>query len=577
MNKLLLLGFFGLAWSLPGQATSRGNGAPPSPGGASSPSAADLEQLYLSAPTGKPPSLCIQHVITAARSAHGSRSKVPLKNILSVGTEPLCVDWLILSSDQFQAARKADVKPLLEQAEKAAIMQVKAVAQQEGSSSGTGGSTNVTAKALTSKVLSIATEYGALTQSTNQQTTTASGSVGGVPAALHRQGYFSECTTRILANTPCLRYGVLDQLSRISYSISFPSGAVSSTTVATPAGSPSGTAQQVTTASQNHSVTAFGFKWVAIPTPLSRKAIQATMDEIGKNPNLEAMGKASSSLADIQFDPTFQTWLSAEADALGALADRDASGRSVLDQWEKLGTALVSAMDAVANNPSAETPATVMSSASALATAYNKQLGAEEMANLTQELAQPPVLSVSYDDNRPTGQPSNSVVRAIFQKTFEKKADNTSKPIATLTINGAVSFYNSNQNDVPGAGYLRDSQFAGEIAHDFSANSSALGQLSFTVSSAAYYQFQSSPAILNVTPGAPVDGVTFVGLPSTATKAFASKGNLGLWQLKMSTGSASGFKVPLSVTYSNRTELIAKPTWKAQIGVSYDFDSLFSK
>ena len=45
------------------------------------------------------------------------------------------------------------------------------------------------------------------------------------------------------------------------------------------------------------------------------------------------------------------------------------------DQWEKLGTELVSAMDAVANNPAPGTPATVASSASALAVAYNKQLG----------------------------------------------------------------------------------------------------------------------------------------------------------------------------------------------------------
>ena len=576
-RKTWLLIFFTLAWPLFGQGAATGGSGATASGTSSSPSASELAQLYLSAPTGKPPSICVEHVIAAARAAHGSTSRVSIKNILSIGVEPLCVDWLILSSDQFQSARKADVTPLLEQAEKAAITQVKSLAQQEGSSVSTGGSTNLTAKTLTSKVLSIATEYGALTQSTSQQTTTASGSIGGIPAALHEQGYFSECTTRILADTPCLRSGALDLLSRISYSISFPSGALSSTTVATPAGSSSGTAQQVTTTSQDHSVSAFGFKWVAIRAPLSASRIQTAIDDISKNPALEAMAKASASLADIQFDPTYQAWLSAEADALGTLADRDTSGQAVLNQWEKLGTELVSAMDAVANNPVAGTPATVVSSASALAIAYNKQLGAEEMANVTQQLAQPPILSIAYDNNRPTGQPSNSVVRGIFQKTFEKMSGKTSEQIATLTINGAVSFYNSNQSDVPGAGYLRDVQIAGEIGHDFNVNSSALGQLSFTLSTAGYYQFQSSPAILNVTPGAPVDGVTFVGLPSTATKAFAEKGNLGLWQLKITTGTGSAIKVPLSVTFANRTELITQPTWKAQIGVSYDFDSLLSK
>ena len=42
------------------------------------------------------------------------------------------------------------------------------------------------------------------------------------------------------------------------------------------------------------------------------------------------------------------------------------------------------------------------------------------------------------------------------------------------------------------------------------------------------------------------------------------------------TPPRSGVKVPVSVTYSNRTELIDKPTWRAQIGITYDFDSLFA-
>jgi hypothetical protein len=249
----------------------------------------------------------------------------------------------------------------------------------------------------------------------------------------------------------------------------------------------------------------------------------------------------------------------------------------VLDQWERLGTELVSAMNAVAKNAQPGTASSVVSSAATLASAYNKQLGIEEMANLTQELAQPPILSFSYDDNRPTGQPSNSVIRGIFEKTFEATADKVTKQVATITLNGAVSFYNSDQKDVPGAGFLRDVQLAGEVAHDYSARSSGSGQLDFTLSAAGYYQFQSSPAIFNVTPGEPVSGVTFVGLPTSATKAFAEKGNLGVVQVKMTTGTGSSVKVPISLTYSNRTELIVKPTWKAQIGVSYDFDSLFSK
>jgi hypothetical protein len=113
------------------------------------------------------------------------------------------------------------------------------------------------------------------------------------------------------------------------------------------------------------------------------------------------------------------------------------------------------------------------------------------------------------------------------------------------------------------------------MSHNFSINTQAAGNLILTLSGAFYDQYQSSPAILNVTPGSPVDGVTFSGLPSTATQIYSQKGNVALGQIKLSIGGGSAVTVPLSMTYSNRTELITTPSWKAQIGISYDFDTLF--
>lgn len=271
----------------------------------------------------------------------------------------------------------------------------------------------------------------------------------------------------------------------------------------------------------------------------------------------------------------------------------------ILVAWENMADPLVDAEEKAAADSRLYSDTQIASMLAQFAEAYQIYVNSEWAATIPQQLALPPILSVEYDMNRPTGQPSNSVVKGIYQKSFLPKAmkktaasgssvapapastgntkaasSTTPKPILTLTVNGAVSFYNSNQSDVPGAGYLRDGQFAAEIGHDFSINSSSLGQLNFTLSTAGYYQYQRSPAILDVTPGAPVDGVTFVGLPSTATKVFGEAGNIGLWQLKLTSGSGSSVKVPFSVTYSNRTELITKPTWGAQIGISYDFDSL---
>ena len=198
--------------------------------------------------------------------------------------------------------------------------------------------------------------------------------------------------------------------------------------------------------------------------------------------------------------------------------------------------------------------------------AYNAYLGTEESTG--DQIAIPPILSFEYDNNRPASAPSNSVIlRGIFQAKL--------KPL-TVTVNGAVSFYNSDQSSVPGAGRLRDAQFATEEAHDFNLKTPFSNSVAATLSGAFYFQYQNSPSILNVTPGTPVDGVVLTGLPNTATKVFAQKGNIAIGQIKLTIGSGSSVTVPLSFTYSNRTELITKPTWRGQIGVSYDFDSLFS-
>jgi hypothetical protein len=104
-------------------------------------------------------------------------------------------------------------------------------------------------------------------------------------------------------------------------------------------------------------------------------------------------------------------------------------------------------------------------------------------------------------------------------------------------------------------------------------NSSSLGL-------AYYFQDQTSPAILNITPSSPLTGIGFTGLSSSATQVFTQTGYIHLGQLKLTLGNSnSGFSLPISVTASNRTELIVnnKISVRPQIGISYSFDSLLSK
>jgi hypothetical protein len=191
-----------------------------------------------------------------------------------------------------------------------------------------------------------------------------------------------------------------------------------------------------------------------------------------------------------------------------------------------------------------------------------------EQRSFVEAVASKPVVTLEYNNNRPVGQSSTSSIRLIFDKGFKKGV--------SLTANGAFTLYNSTPaENIPGVNRLRDAQFALQVEKD-------LGILSLlgaaAVSGTYYFQYQNSPAILNITPGTPLPGITFTGLPANASQVFAPKGNLHVGQLRLVLGAAqSSVRFPLAISYSNRTELIPKPTWKAQLGISYDFDSLFTK
>ena len=72
-----------------------------------------------------------------------------------------------------------------------------------------------------------------------------------------------------------------------------------------------------------------------------------------------------------------------------------------------------------------------------------------------------------------------------------------------------------------------------------------------------------------------IPGIEFTGLSTNARTIFAAKGNIWLGQAKLTLGPpGSSMKIPLSMTVSSGTELIDKPTWRGQVGLAYDLDSL---
>jgi hypothetical protein len=269
---------------------------------------------------------------------------------------------------------------------------------------------------------------------------------------------------------------------------------------------------------------------------------------------------------EISLANAFKVWQDSAVTQLDPVMGNDTDGQKTLAVWRNLGTSLVTAFGVPENMSPKEAAATdIIQNTLQLALAYETYLGRE--AQIATSLVAPPILTLEYDENRPTSQPTNSVFRAISQQNLKH---------FTLTENGAISIYDSTpSSSILGSSRLRDAQFAFEADHSFSISSKIVGNIGLTASGAFYFQHQNSPAILNVNPAAPVTGVTFTGLPSTANQVYAQKGNIAIGQLRLTIGSGSNFKLPVSVTYSNRTELVTKPTWGGQVGISYDFDSLF--
>jgi hypothetical protein len=549
----------------------------PAPTPQPSPQLPLVPKLAVVVPAGNPPEQCVDKLLDGVKAYRSSHDVDKLRQTLEVLKNTVCGVYLLLNSKQYIAASANARQQLLSinQVQLQRIAQitkeVKAIAQQDGASSGAGGSTSLTSKGVAAKFLSLASEYGALSQSTSNLTTTVQGTLAGIPVVLMKKGLAEECSVKLLALTPCFRHNVLDWLNAISYSISFDSSQSGQSLTGTASGQSIAAAQPATFTASTHSINAVTAKFIALRGgKVDGTALDNEYQNFISDPQSKEMSDAADFLETLRAvrREAFVAWqntagLPALEKAIDAPAATD---RSIVEAWKSTGTGMAAALGV----PEEISPADagnndVIQNAATFAAQYIVYLGREEAAAL--RLAKPPVLTIEYDENRPANQPTNSVFRVIYQRAF---------PQVTLTANGAFSIYDSDPSaSIPGASRLRDIQAAFEADHDIQINTALTGKMGMTASGAYYFQHQSSPAILNVNPSSPVPGVTFVGLPTGATQVFAQKGNISIGQLKLTIGSGSSIKVPFSVTYSNRTELVTKPVWRGQVGISYDFDSLF--
>jgi hypothetical protein len=151
-----------------------------------------------------------------------------------------------------------------------------------------------------------------------------------------------------------------------------------------------------------------------------------------------------------------------------------------------------------------------------------------------QELNGKPLITFEYTYARPATQPNLHNARLIYGL-------NPFGGSGLVTLNVGSTVYRQLQ-DVE-AGIEMDRPLGGLVTH------SAVGTL------AAYYQYQLQPAAVKSLPN----------------------GNMIVLEAKVTfTMKSSGVKIPVGVTWSNRTDVTKGNNVRGQIGVSYDFDSLLA-
>ena len=336
-----------------------------------------------------------------------------------------------------------------------------------------------------------------------------SGSLDGLysPFAGGLNGFVSECAVALVKSS-CVSSTFLNLLGRVNYSVSLDLSQPSILT-GTATGQASGGTQQVTgtQGASNFSLSQFTAKvllWGAKPSP---NDLQTAAKSKGLS---DAIVNSFQQLGGSLQGNQFATWQETTANLLLNASTADIQGTmnqriALLPSILANGGDTTKVIEAALNFASA-----VGSEAESERQIYDAAIWAK------------PIVSFEYDYNTPANQPTNSTFRVIYGQSLKNWK---------ITANGAVSIYNSQPSgSIPAAGRLRDAQFGAEGDHPVPA----IGALNSSLFSLAYYfQDQTSPAILNVTPSSPLSGISFTGLSSSATQVFTQAGYIHLGQVKL--------------------------------------------
>ena len=388
------------------------------------------------------------------------------------------------------------------------------------------GSTSLVVKGGAPTVFGFAVSNGALAQSQSGTTLTFRGNPVGIVKLLQNKTFDESYLED--ENDALTRF-----VKKTSFSVSFDTDRGDEPGVFT------GDAQQLSAWSVRH-------EFVNERDPRHRKhqdALRRFLEQEGDNLTHAVYDTYMSLIVDVggadgaplkgnRFkDPALQTWLE-ETNALvtsAAPGDVEAVVKRQLDKFPAPDELSSEARDAVGR----------------FALNYSGYVRARN--RLFDEIAKGKVITFEYTNNREVNAPDTSNLRFIAETgVFAGKAD--------LTANASFTFFNT--RPAAGSGRVRDFQFAGQLDIPFKVT----GVGNFVFSFAGKYE----RVLENATA---LDGTV---LPDT-------KGDIAVGQLKLEVPFVAGLRLPLSLTFANRTELVREREVRGNFGFTFDMDKILAR
>jgi hypothetical protein len=450
----------------------------------------------------------------------------PFQTALGTGGRGLIVAYLIAAHNDRQG-----YGALLKALEARAVKQV-------GSAPASKGTTTLAMKGLAPKILGLALETGAITREVNGNTLTFRATPAGVIKALQSHSLIDMYSD--YSKSTLERYA-----SRVSVSASFDASK----------GPSAGTF-----AADEHQLTNWSIRAELLNQrdPASPRYASLWKGVLRSS----APYRAASEAIETQLSgwPEYRTWeRQLQADIERVVETPLASEHNVDAAAARFRALLEAAMPRLGDLPRMP-PAALTALDAYVAQLTTVQSAIDEVYDFA---AKGSIVTFDWSTTRDDALPDLYTTTAVWEHALgaSRKTD--------LTVNGAVNFYR--QKPSADAHQLKSVDLTAQLDHPL-GSVVLLPKTTLTVA-ARFAHIPNDTVAAAPAPAADVASNASSG--SSSTVAASPKGNIVWAQMKLTVPvKDSGVKVPLSITASNRTELIKEKDVRASFGITFDLDAL---